>query len=194
MPSPCYGTPGQDVCFNSVAPIGVSDGGGPQDQTRNAMVSRRIEIMIKSQEPPVYHPLILPENRGVLQLDPETESILNTVFALINSSNPSLAQNCWLCLKNGPLLAQAILVNNISLSLLPSSCQLLPPRPNIYISPLSPNTSCLWAPPLADNSSNLDLGRIDDVFCSNNCRKGRHLLVFAGGMLLLCQQIGHSSR
>ena len=72
-----------------------------------------------------------------------------------------------LCLKNGPLLAQAFLAN-VSLLLPTTNCPLWPPRDYVYISPLSSNVTCLWAPPLADNGSNIDLGAIDPSYCDQN--------------------------
>lgn len=68
-------------------------------------IKKLVDRLIEDQNPPVYHPLSPPEIRGELLLDPETQSIIQAAFTLLNRTNPNLAKDCWLCLRPGPLQA-----------------------------------------------------------------------------------------
>lgn len=160
--SSCHGNRGQTLCWQLQAPIGVSDGGGVQDAQRKLIVDKAIDKLISAQLPAMYHPITLPEIRDKLFLDPETQSLLEVAFATLNTSNPSLAQDCWLCLKSGPLRATIVPANaslNISRPFgMDTACRLLPPRPGVYLDPRSPLVVCLHSPPPSNNDSTIDVG------------------------------------
>ena len=118
-------------------------------------IKKLVDRLIEDQNPPIYHPLSLPNIRGELLLDPETQSIIQAAFTLLNRTNPDLAKDCWLCLMSGPLRANALLVN---LSQAEPQCQQLPPSSRVYLDPLSPKGPCFKADPSSDNTSETDVG------------------------------------
>lgn len=69
-----------------------SDGGGVQDEIRKAQVQKDIDQSIQAKYPELdYHPIALPENRGKLNLDTNTETLLESNFTLLNHSSPLLS-------------------------------------------------------------------------------------------------------
>ncbi|XP_062961872.1 syncytin-1-like [Cynocephalus volans] len=105
---------GKNVCWSPMAPIHVSDGGGPSDTLKEALVAQRIQELAQHLYPLLnYHPLALPKPRDIT-LDPHTQDILSATHSLLNSTNPSLAQDCWLCLTVGMPLPTAIPMFNAS--------------------------------------------------------------------------------
>jgi hypothetical protein len=100
----CEGSAGKPSCWPLKAPTGVSDGGGPTDAVKHLQV---IELL-KPQIPELtYHPLMLPKSQ-IPDLDPNTLDILGSTFSLLNTSNPTLAKDCWLCMTTGAVMPMAI--------------------------------------------------------------------------------------
>lgn len=140
MSAPCEGTVGKSVCWNLTAPIHMSDGGGPQDQTRQQMLEERWRELFDL--PPIeYHPLLKPHPRGVT-LDSQTLSILEATHRALNVSNPDLAQDCWLCMSLGTSFPLAVPVQNSSFVLQDTSnCSLSRPFPVQMSTPF--NATCI---------------------------------------------------
>ncbi|KAM4816107.1 syncytin-1-like [Urocitellus parryii] len=159
----------------------MSDGGGVQDLARDYLVKKTMEKIIELQGPLVYHPLVLPAIRGKLLLDPETQSILQATLSLLNTTNPNLVEDCWLCLEPGPLQVNAILINS---SQTETYCLLLPLRSGVYLSPFSPPISCFILFP--DNSSNIDVGQIHYSFCQHNNTINGTQLCPPNGTVFMC--------
>ncbi|XP_067578805.1 syncytin-1-like [Pseudorca crassidens] len=163
----CTGTPGTPVCWNIRAPLHMSDGGGPQDGIRQIETQRQIEEVYRHLYPKLnYHPLILPKVNPS-ELDPRTMIILKATFILLNATNPNLAQDCWLCLPQGPPRPIAIptFANlNINEQCTPT---LLPEPFPIQFSEFSTtfNTSCFVKNDSLSNAS-IDLGILSSTRCS----------------------------
>ncbi|KAG3274205.1 hypothetical protein H1C71_019760 [Ictidomys tridecemlineatus] len=93
----CEGAIGKPSCWPMQAPVGVSDGGGPTNAIKHLQVIK----LLKPEIPKLtYHPLELPKSQ-LPDLDANTLDILETTFSLLNSSNPTLAGDCWLCMTTG---------------------------------------------------------------------------------------------
>ncbi|XP_057358259.1 syncytin-B-like [Manis pentadactyla] len=120
---------------------------------------------------------------GELLLDPETQSIIQAAFTLLNTTNPDLSKACWLCLKPGPLQVNALLVN---LSLTEPQCLLLPSSSGVYLDPFSPKGPCFKADPHSDNTSGIDVGRIHYSFCQQNITVNNTLLCPPNGTVFIC--------
>lgn len=76
-------------------------GVGPKIRSDKLKPGRNLKKIFQGMYPQLnYHPLILPENSHS-DLDPQTMDIIKATFALLNASNPTLAQDCWLCLPQG---------------------------------------------------------------------------------------------
>ncbi|XP_059891256.1 syncytin-1-like [Delphinus delphis] len=163
----CTGTPGTPVCWNTRAPTHMSDGGGPQDAVRQIETRRQIEEAYRHLYPQLsYHPLILPKV-DPSELDSQTMSILEATFALLNTTNPNLAQDCWLCLPQGPPRPIAIpTFANLNISERCNPTSLPEPFP-IQFSKFSTtfNTSCFVKNDSLSNAS-IDLGILSSTGCS----------------------------
>ncbi|XP_058431538.1 syncytin-1-like [Marmota monax] len=103
----CEGVVGKPSCWPMQAPIGISDGGGPTDAIKHLQVIKLLKPEIPK---PTYHPLILPKSQFP-DLDANTLDILETTFSLLNSSNPTLAGDCWLCMTAGAVMPLAVPIN-----------------------------------------------------------------------------------
>ncbi|XP_059858003.1 syncytin-1-like [Delphinus delphis] len=141
--------------------------GGPQDGIRQIETRRQIEEVYRHLYPKLnYHPLILPKVNPS-ELDPRTMIILKATFILLNATNPNLAQDCWLCLPQGPPRPIAIptFANlNINEQCTPT---LLPEPFPIQFSEFSTtfNTSCFVKNDSLSNAS-IDLGILSSTRCS----------------------------
>ncbi|XP_062940767.1 syncytin-1-like [Cynocephalus volans] len=151
----CTGLVGQPVCWSTTPLIHISDGGGPQDQTRILKVETKIQEMHEILFPQLtYHPLALPKNRGDLGLDPQTSNILYATHKLLNATNPDLAQNCWLCL----IVGQPVPVAFPALSFNYSDghqCSLTFP---LQVQPLQFYNATCFISPSVNNSFEVDVG------------------------------------
>ncbi|XP_046956346.1 syncytin-1-like [Lynx rufus] len=159
----CRGSVGEAVCWNPRAPIHVSDGGGPQDTVRQIETQAKLKEIAKHMYPQLnYHPLIFTRH-DPYELDPQTMSILEATFSLLNISNPSLAQDCWLCLPRRtprPIAIPTEINISITNDCLPSS--LLDPFPVQFISPF--NASC-FKNNLTSQNDNIDVGIVSLAQC-----------------------------
>ncbi|XP_053059811.1 syncytin-1-like isoform X1 [Acinonyx jubatus] len=159
----CRGSVGAAVCWNPRAPIHVSDGGGPQDAVRQIEMQKKLKDLMKHMYPQLnYHPLVLPRH-SPYELDPQTRSILETTFSLLNTSNPILAQDCWLCLPQQaprPIAIPTIVNISITNDCFPSS--LPEPFPVQFISPF--NASCFISNLTSQNNS-IDVGIMSLAQC-----------------------------
>ncbi|XP_017655634.1 syncytin-1-like [Nannospalax galili] len=166
--SQCISSPGAKICWNLEAPLGYTDGGGIQDRVREIKVQQEIKQQLKTLYPELnHHPLVIPENRGDLNLNPRTQDLLELTHALINSTNPNLACDCWLCPKVGAPRPLAVIVNtsdpvNLTATL---NCTMTSP----ILVQLMPMTKgpCVQAPPYP-NASQTDIGSVSPEFCSLN--------------------------
>ncbi|XP_065736231.1 syncytin-1-like [Phocoena phocoena] len=145
----------------------MSDSGGPQDEVRQIETRRQIEKAYQNLYPQLsYHPLIRPKVNPS-ELDPQTTTILEATFALLNTTNPNLAQDCWLCLPQGlprPIAIPIFANLNISKQCNPT---LLPEPFPIQFSKFSTtfNTSCFVKNDSLSNPS-IDLGILSSTGCS----------------------------
>ncbi|XP_040328750.1 syncytin-1-like [Herpailurus yagouaroundi] len=159
----CSGSIGAAICWNPRAPIHVSDGGGPQDAVRQIETQTRLKDLAEHMYPQLnYHPLVLPRH-SPYKLDPQTMSILETTFSLLNISNPTLAQDCWLCLPQQtprPIAIPTEVDIRITNDCFPSS--LPDPFPVQFISPF--NASC-FINSLTSQNNSIDVGIISLARC-----------------------------
>nr|AAF81698.2 envelope glycoprotein [Fowlpox virus]AIG99440.1 env protein [Reticuloendotheliosis virus]ARM38918.1 envelope glycoprotein [Fowlpox virus]UJR02113.1 env protein [Fowlpox virus]UJR02117.1 env protein [Reticuloendotheliosis virus] len=157
----CTGTIGKPVCWDPVAPVYVSDGGGPTDMIREESVRERLEEIIRHSYPSVqYHPLALPRPRGV-DLDPQTSDILEATHQVLNATNPQLAENCWLCMTLGTPIPAAIPANgNVTLD---GNCSLSLP---FRVQPTgSIDVNCYAGE--ADNRTGIPIGYVHFTNCTS---------------------------
>lgn len=186
LQSPCRGSINQPVCWSATAPIHISDGGGPLDTKRVWTVQKRLEQIHKAMHPELqYHPLALPKVRDDLSLDARTFDILNTTFRLLQMSNFSLAQDCWLCLKLGTPTPLAIPTPSLTYSLADSlanaSCQIIPP---LLVQPMQfSNSSCLSSPFINDTEQ-IDLGAVTFTNCTSVANVSSPLCALNGSVFL----------
>ncbi|XP_045410734.1 syncytin-1-like [Lemur catta] len=160
----CLGTVGKDVCWHTVAPIHISDGGGPSDIQKQSQVAHCLEELAQRLNPLLdYHPLALPKPRDIA-LDPQTQNILKTTFSLLNATNPSLAQDCWLCVTSGTPLPTAIPTYNVSYIPLDdrTNCSFSPP---FRVQPSGFNSSGCLQGPSQNNSYDVEVGFITFSNC-----------------------------
>ncbi|KAL0612331.1 envelope glycoprotein [Plecturocebus cupreus] len=95
---------GQVACWQTTPTIGVSDGGGPQDQ----MKSHHLKESLKALFPTLsYHSLSLSKSRH-LDLDRSTQNLLKAVHSFLLHGNSSLANSCWICLLLGDPMPLAL--------------------------------------------------------------------------------------
>ncbi|XP_053435001.1 syncytin-1-like [Nycticebus coucang] len=150
--SGCPNTVGKTICWNKTPPVHVSDGGGPQDQVRQNIVQKQLENIVNHMSPKFnYHPIALPKNRDA-NPDPQTLKMLDITHRLLNQSNPSLAQNCWLCLHLGLSMPISININSIELS--SNNCMPIMPLP---VQPIFSEAPCIVSP-YRDDSYAIDIG------------------------------------
>ncbi|XP_057344502.1 syncytin-2-like [Manis pentadactyla] len=179
----CRKNRGENVCWNKFAPKVPLIGAESKIRLDSTKIKKLVDRLIEDQNPPIYHPLSLPEIRGELLLDPETQSIIQAAFTLLNRTNPHLAKDCWLWLRPGALQANALLVN---LSQTEPQCQLLPPSSRVYLDPLSPKGPCFKVDPRTDNTSRIDVGRIHYSFCQQNITVNNTFLCPPNGTVFIC--------
>ncbi|KAL0611156.1 envelope glycoprotein [Plecturocebus cupreus] len=150
----CPTPSGQVACWQTTPTIGVSDGGGPQDQ----MKSHHLKESLKTLFPALsYHPLSLPKSRR-LDLDRSTQNLLKAVHSFLLHGNSSLANSCWICLPLGTPMPLALPAPaNYS-----SNGTLRLPFPVQPIGSACVNVTCYQKPPV-NNSYDLD-----SFVCGNN--------------------------
>lgn len=160
--APCFGTVGKPVCWNRSPPVHITDGGGPQDHVRQLEIKQRIEELIEKEYPSLnYHPLALPDSKRDLLVDTQTLDILSATHSLLNDTNPSLAQDCWLCLRQGQPVPLALPALNATYTASSKGCVLMPP---LRVQPLFyQNVTCLYKQ-FKNKSSDLNVG--DATFAS----------------------------
>ncbi|XP_036167464.1 syncytin-1-like [Myotis myotis] len=159
----CQGTIGKPVCWPPQAPTHISDGGGPTDRVRETLVQKQIEEYLKSMYPPLhYHPLALPKSRGI-NLDTQTFDTLEATLKALNTTNPSLAEDCWLCMTLGTPMPLVIPDNNSNITSY-HNCSLSIPFRTL---PVAFNlSSCIQKTP-QNNSYDLNVGFASFVNCSS---------------------------
>ena len=160
----CQGTVGQSVCWEQTPPFHTSDGGGPQDIIRELTVQNQIEQLIENQFPKLtHHPLALAKSRGV-DLDTQTTDILTATHRALNISNPTLAQDCWLCLSQGTPMPLAVPTNISALNITEQNCTLSIPfrvQPMLFYS-----SPCIYKK-LQNNSFDISVGFASFTNCSH---------------------------
>lgn len=120
--------------------------------------------MLHQLYPPLYyHPLALPKSRDI-DLDTQANNILESTFLALNHSNPSLAQDCWLCMTMGTPIPTAI-PSNITINTQISNCSRL--SLPLRVQPVGFNTSTCYQGRFQNNTFDLDLGSITFTNCSN---------------------------
>lgn len=161
----CDGTVGKSVCWNQQAPIHVSDGGGPQDAVRELYVQKQIELIIQSQFPKLsYHPLARSKPRGP-DIDAQMLDILSATHQALNISNPSLAQNCWLCLNQGTSMPLAFPVNISSFNASQNNCT---PSLPFRVQPMPSQVYPCFFKGAQNNSFDIPVGVANFVNCSSS--------------------------
>ncbi|XP_036894588.1 syncytin-2-like [Sturnira hondurensis] len=144
--------------------IHISDGGGPQDTIRELTVHRQIEHLIETQFPRLtHHPLALPKSRGV-DLDTQTMDILTATHQALNTSNPTLAEDCWLCLSQGTPMPLAFPANISILNEATLNCTLNQPfrvQPVLFLS-----STCIYKDS-QNNTFDIPVGFASFVNCSH---------------------------
>jgi hypothetical protein len=159
-------------------PTGVSDGGGPTDAVKHLQI---IELL-KPQIPELtYHPLMLPKSQ-IPDLDPNTLDILGSTFSLLNTSNPTLAKDCWLCMTTGAIMPMAIPVNSTVNN--QDTCQSGLP---FKVQPMDAPTVCLQGR-MQNNSYDIDVGVSSFGNCSSvlNYSSPTPALCPPNGTVFLC--------
>ncbi|XP_058527856.1 syncytin-1-like [Ochotona princeps] len=162
---PCP-TKGTTVCWSQTAPLGMTDGGGPQDLIRQQQTKRTLEKIYDSVYPSLYyHPLARIHSKGLEGLDANTADVLNGAHQLLNTTNPNVAEGCWLCLRQGPFTPVAIGMQQDKILQVSDTQACFPMSPFIVsVAPNIGNETCLYKPP--DNETgNIDVGRA--TFCVN---------------------------
>jgi hypothetical protein len=159
-------------------PTGVSDDGGPTDAVKHLQI---IELL-KPQIPELtYHPLMLPKSQ-IPDLDPNTLDILGSTFSLLNTSNPTLAKDCWLCMTTGAIMPMAIPVNSTVNN--QDTCQSGLP---FKVQPMDAPTVCLQGR-MQNNSYDIDVGVSSFGNCSSvlNYSSPTPALCPPNGTVFLC--------
>lgn len=145
-------------------PVHISDGGGPNDILKETLVTEHIQKILHHLYPPLtYHPLALPKSRDI-DLDTQTNNILESTFLALNHSNPSLAQDCWLCMTMGTPIPTAI-PSNITVYTRISNCSRL--SLPLRVQPVGFNTSTCYQGQFQNNSFDVDLGFVTFTNCSD---------------------------
>lgn len=160
----CSGTIGNKVCWPTKMPVYISDGGGPNDILKETLVTEHIQKILHHLFPPLtYHPLALPKSRD-MDLDTQTNNILESTFWALNHSNPSLAQDCWLCMTMGTPIPTAI-PSNITVNTQISNCSRL--SLPLRVQPVGFNTSPCYQGRFQNNTFDVDLGFVTFTNCSD---------------------------
>ncbi|XP_048200268.1 syncytin-1-like, partial [Perognathus longimembris pacificus] len=142
--------------------IHISDGGGPTDIIREAEVQKRLEELERQIYPKIdYHPLALPRPKET-DLDVHTSDILKATLNILNTSNPELANDCWLCISLGMPMPLAIPSDNlINFTDNNLTCSLSLP---FKIQPVGNFSICIYGD-FQNNSLDIDVGLISFGKC-----------------------------
>ncbi|XP_023579322.1 syncytin-1-like [Octodon degus] len=161
----CEGMVGKSVCWSKNAPIHVSDGFGPQDQIRQQYVDQRLEEIWNRMFPKSnYPPLALPKSRGT-DLDTQTADILAATHRALNSTNPDMAKDCWLCMTMDTPMPLAIPSNSTPQALTDPANSSCSPSYPFAVQPLTyPAPSCLQGIH-QDNATSIDVGFVTFASC-----------------------------
>ena len=124
---------------------------------REERVQLNIQHQVENLFPKLeYNPLLKIVPKGV-DLDPQTMDIIEATHKVLNSTNPKLAEDCWLCLSLGVMWPLAFPLLNTSDPPSPTlhNCSFTKP---LKVQPTEFNTSlCFWSP-TQNNSFDVDLG------------------------------------
>lgn len=155
---------GSTVCWHCSPPVHVSDGGGPQDLVRQIEIKKTIDKIIQNSYPELfYHPLLRPNGPSTQTVETVTMDLVSSTHLLLNNSNPTLASDCWLCLKQGPSTPDALYFPPYIPSQNDTTCI---PTPPFQVNPQLPqhgpddvrlNITCFYKPYL-NESEILDVG------------------------------------
>jgi hypothetical protein len=104
----------------------------------------------------------LPQPQPLMDLDSQLYRLLNSTHHLLNSTNPTWAEDCWLCLS--PSLSQVLTTHIDPLDASPGNKLDLPlARPNIpNIKLTHPAPQCLQS-----SQGSIPLGEVSKCLCSN---------------------------
>ena len=163
--SSCLAPVGEQACWPCGAPIHVSDGRGPTDMVREERVQLIIQHQVENLFPKLeYNPLLKIVPKGV-DLDPQTMDIIEATHKVLNSTNPTLAEDCWLCLGLRVTWPLAFPLLNTSDPPSPTlhNCSFTKP---LKVQPTEFNTSFCFGDPMPNNSFDVDLGIASFTYCS----------------------------
>ncbi|XP_033619826.1 syncytin-1-like [Fukomys damarensis] len=166
MTAGCDGTIGQPVCWSTIPSIHITDGGGPQDQAKQILTKNHINQIIESQFLSLtYHPFVKIHSTMEEKIDAATLDMLSLTHQLLNTTNPSLAQDCWLCLNQGSPVPLAAPLTNVSFSTSTTNCSATTPV-LVSLSAFEPflnsTPACIYSPALND-TYDIDVGFITFV-------------------------------
>lgn len=177
----CAANAGATVCWPVIGPIHSSDD-GPNDQVRATIVEKKIEAIIQAQVPTIRYNPLPPPRAKPLDLDPRLEQLLSSTLSALNSSNPKLAADCWLCPALGNSWPLALPVN-LTGPYNGSTCSLLPP---FMVMPVSlPPIQCLVSPP-SNLSLEIPLGQATEGNCSVTFSYDGDMLCPPQGYVFVC--------
>ena len=125
------------------------------------IIQHQVENLFPKLE---YNPLLKIVPKGV-DLNPQTMDIIEATHKVLNSTNPMLTEDCWLCLGLGVTWHLAFPLLNTS----------DPPSPTLHnrsftkplkVQPTEFNASiCFWSP-MKNNYFDVDLGIASFTYCS----------------------------
>lgn len=161
----CMAKVGDLVCWPLKAPTHISDGGGPTDQKREkkaiGWATKEVKTLMPKwpRHPRPRHPSLRPRMPAE-KLDPNTHGILEETHKLLNFSNPTLAADCWLCMKMGENWPLAVPVPLGNLAFASSSCTYVKP---FKVVPFSFESSVCYS---RNSTESVDLGQVEAIQCS----------------------------
>lgn len=175
----CLANIGDIVCWPLKAPLHVSDGGGPTDQEREKEAIRWVEKEINNVAPnwpkhPSLKARVLNED-----LDSNIHDILRYTHKLLNQTSPSLAADCWLCMKMSNDWPLAIPVPKPNISNY-SNCTYTEP---FKVIPQGFNFSTCY---VRNHSLTIDIGQVPTVGCSNISEAPSDLGCLPPGQVWVC--------
>lgn len=177
----CSASIGAAVCWPILGPVHTSDD-GPNDQVPATLVDKKIEVIIQAQIPAVKYNPLPPSRDKPLDLDPCLEQLLSSTFSALNSSNPSLAADCWLWPVQGNSWPLALPVNLSGLTA-NSNCSHLPP---FMVIPVSLPLAQCFVSPTSNSSFEVSVGQVTGWNCSTVVTYNASMLCPPQGYAFVC--------
>ncbi|XP_037382523.1 syncytin-1-like [Talpa occidentalis] len=156
---------GKPFCWTLQTHWGMTDGGGVQDHARKQEVQRVFEQVAQTQDR-WFKPIHIPGPVGSLKLEKTVQAMLDSALQFLNKTNPTLASDCWLCLREGPPRYTAIpavynWINWTNLKGPTHTCNQTLPINNVKLSPTVAQMPCL------SHNGTLRVGQVNKVLCSS---------------------------